>query len=254
MDNSLVAENENKDSRKIEMDEHFYRPLCFTGYLTPLQRKKLREKRPLELDESLEIRDSKKNLKSCVIKRKKEHLMKRSCNSKRIVKRMKLKDCVSQMQCSAAKVVNKSNDSIVKDKKFFKASSPNRLEKANFSMPFVFKKNVFLNIDKCVKESLSMHTKHILNEKNVNSDQAVKMNENVSNHTPAKNTNNDVAPPLAEMSETSDKKRSIFDFDWPSDEVLLERQERARANVKDRVLKGSEEGQKGSEKDINDGM
>lgn len=231
---------------KENIEEKFYRPLSVTGYLTPLQRKKLREKRGLLSPVSPEPNESKKAIKSRLLKRKREI----KCNvPSKHEKRTKRKEPISQIHCSAAKVICQTKSDL-KEKKFFKSSSPGRLEKANFSMPFIYKKNLFTIIDKTIKEN-NLHLKKYPSLKETNCDLQSSQNDDDKSRknvvTPCIvkinrsfcDINEDSSP--TELTDDMTKHaQSIFDFDWPSDEELLKRQEEARANLrKQKILKES---------------
>lgn len=226
------------DLSKENMEENFYSPLSATGYLTPLQRKKLREKRGLITSVSPEFEEVQKNKLPRTVKRKRE--INTNLSSTR-EKRAKHKEPISQIQCSVARIVCKTNNS-VKEKKFFKTSSPSRLEKVNFSMPFVYKKNLFSVIDKNIREnSLPLKKRPKFKEHSVN----VQPPHNDSgDEYDAKgpciikiNNFSDISEDSVHRDFTDEMPvqepaKTLFDFDWPSDEMLLKRQEEARASIK----------------------
>lgn len=224
------------------MDEKFYTPLSATGYLTPLQRKKLREKRGLIASLSPESEDVQKSKKSRVVKRKRE--INASVLPSKREKRAKHKEPISQIQCSVARIISKTNDS-VKEKKFFKTSSPSRLEKLNFSMPFVYKKNLFSVIDKNTREN-SLHKKksnfkeHSFNIQPSHSDGCdeyeTKMPCIIKINNFSDVAEDSVHMDLIDQMPEQEPAETLFDFDWPSDQMLLKRQEEARASIKKRKV------------------
>lgn len=213
--------------------ENFYKPLSLTGYLTPLQRKKLREKRKT-LSESFTNVQAKIKVKKPIqgTKRKKEHFRSVTAQSNKKVKK-KSSELVPQVQCTAAKIILKNRANLdVSCKKFFKASSPSRLEKANFTMPFVLQKNLFSNIEKCAKESIfhfrKQHSK-LVNGSTVLSDSRSDIEDSVAEigelSTVFSDSGND------DCEKINPEEKCIFDFDWPDDEVLLKRRQKALAEL-----------------------
>lgn len=226
------------DLGKENMEENFYSPLSATGYLTPLQRKKLREKRGLIASVSLESEDVQKNKMPRMVKRKRE--TNANVFSTR-EKKPKHKEPISQIQCSVARIISKTNNS-VKEKKFFKTSSPSRLEKVNFSMPFVYKKNLFSVIDKNIRQN-SLHLKkrpkfkeHSCNLQPPHTDSGDGYETKVPCIIKINNfsdiAEDSVHNALIDEMPVQEPAKTLLDFDWPSDEMLLKRQEEARASIK----------------------
>lgn len=143
----FVTSNKVENIMKmLAVKENFYKPLCVDGYLTPLQRKKLREKRNCQYTDGVASEEF-KSKKPQPLKCKKECS---SFKSKERLKKKKTKEIIPRVQCTAAKIVLRTLNNDGSCNRFFKSSSPNRLEKASFTMPLVYNKNSFSKVGKFV--------------------------------------------------------------------------------------------------------
>ncbi|XP_055935190.1 N-acetyltransferase ESCO2-like [Argiope bruennichi] len=254
-------------------DEHrpnsFYNPICTSGYLTPLQRKKLREKRNLNLlsdvPKELEISNKSKNTLKVIKKAKAKRTPKLKSNEKVIKKVLKQKDNFPQLQCSIANLVGQNKDDNPKEKRFFKNRSPQHLKKAKFVMPLTYKKGLDFTVTaplQLVKGNVKeiSHNNSIMEtstksmefgssleacatENHSNSfNEKVTSNSNIEETVIKNCSSSDISnPQVSESLENSDSHESkemfdkfdFFEFNWPSDEVLLERERRARAKLRE---------------------
>ncbi|KAG8182199.1 hypothetical protein JTE90_004137 [Oedothorax gibbosus] len=126
-------------------EDSFYSPLSATGYLTPLQRKLLREKRNTPV--TCPFADDFKTPKSSIKSGKKP---KRPASTKPKAKpktpkeqhvSKPAKENNSELRYSVASLVNQgTSDGTTKEKRFFKNRSPQHLQKTEFVMPLSYKK------------------------------------------------------------------------------------------------------------------
>lgn len=195
--------------------ENFYTPLYMSGYLTPLQRKKLREKRKYDASDyqELGVQNVKKIKKSLGNSKKKTKLLAKP----------KEKTKGPYLRCALSKIIHKVEDRNPKDKKFFKTSS-SRLDKVMFTLPFSEKIN--LKNESNSDEIYSPQRKNRLLEKySVQNEQVLDQNK------PFENLDEN----LEGATETPLFENTIFDFQFPPDDVLLKRQENARIIARKRM-------------------
>ncbi|GBM88079.1 Vacuolar protein sorting-associated protein 51 [Araneus ventricosus] len=254
----------------------FYNPICTSGYLTPLQRKKLREKRNLSLSPNVTKGSENLNKPKSVSKGIKKAKTKRTPKLKskekvikKVLKQKESRDCFPQLQCSISDLVGHNKDDNLKEKKFFKNRSPQHLKKARFVMPLTCKKGLdFIptmplrpakddikqrslnnSIMETSTESMELDDsfESCAGESQSNSfSEKVSSNSNteVREISDATSSDSSSSSQVSENLENTDcnkksekkgicDKFDLFEFDWPSDEVLLERENRARAVLRE---------------------
>ncbi|GFY47582.1 n-acetyltransferase ESCO1 [Trichonephila inaurata madagascariensis] len=259
--------------------DNFYNPIGLSGYLTPLQRKKLREKRNIKLSTFVEKEPNslRKITKEKGIKKAKDRrIPKLKVKTKGIKKILisKHSKVGAHLECSISELVQHRKDESMKEKRFFKSRSPQHLKKAKFVMPLTYKKNLLdfgsekffssptnLLAVKNVAEKISVNKALTSLESLTNGENDMQVNTYEKNDTSddslginSKNieTSNLESNSIVEkqiLADISEKVKNteckvasnsnsevipdIFDFNWPSDEELLERQHRARAKFRE---------------------
>ncbi|GFQ77548.1 n-acetyltransferase ESCO1 [Trichonephila clavata] len=262
--------------------DNFYNPIGLSGYLTPLQRKKLREKRNIKLsafDEkepnSLRKITTEKGIKKAKTLRTPKLKVKAKV-IKKILNRKHSKEVGPQLECSISKLIQHRKDESMKEKRFFKSRSPQHLKKAKFVMPLTYKKNLLdfgsekfvsspttlqpienvaerTSVNKALTQLESLKIDQ--NDMQVNTDKKIDTlddslaidSENTersnleANSTVDKQILADISRNLENTKCKFDSNSNrevipdIFDFNWPSDEELLERQQRARAKLRESI-------------------
>lgn len=260
--------------------DNFYSPISQSGYLTPLQRKKLREIRNITLSPFVEKEPNilRKVTKGKGIKKAKNRSTPKLKIKAKVIKKMlnpkNTKEIGPQLECSISDLVRHNKDENMKEKRFFKSRSPQHLTKAKFVMPLTYKKNL---LDFSSEKSVSSPT---ILQPIKNMIENTSANETLSPLESMKNDQNDIQISTCEKTDTSDNIHScnskntdtsnletnsfvvkpllanlsgkeenteckfesnlnkevipdIFDFNWPTDEELLERQNRARAKLRE---------------------
>ncbi|GFV45505.1 n-acetyltransferase ESCO1 [Trichonephila clavipes] len=260
--------------------DNFYNPIGLSGYLTPLQRKKLREKRNIKLSTFVEKEPTslRKITKEKGIKKAKDRrtpkLKVKTKSIKKILNSKHSKEVGPQLECSISELIQHRKDDSMKEKRFFKSRSPQHLKKAKFVMPLTYKKNLLdFGSEKFVSSPTNLlAVKNVAEKISVNKAltplESLRIGENdIQVNTYEKNdalddslgitsknieASNLEANSIVEkriLADISDKVENteckvasnsnsevmldIFDFNWPSDEELLERQHRARAKLRE---------------------
>ncbi|GFT70669.1 n-acetyltransferase ESCO2 [Nephila pilipes] len=270
----------NEYNQEFHLDK-FYSPVSQSGYLTPLQRKKLREKRNIELSPFVEKEPEvlRKVTKGKVIKAKNHSTPKLKMKStvmKKVLIPKYSKEIGPQLQCSISDLVGHKKAESMKEKRFFKSRSPQHLKKAKFVMPLTYKKSLLdfsgeksVNSPTVLKpiKSMTEVRKPVTPLKSIESvDQndiqsnTCEKNDNTCDSLSLKtkipwtetsnlDSNSFVGKPIlmdisgklenTECKVESNSNKVIFDildFNWPTDEELLERQQKARAKLRESLI------------------